>query len=500
MSAALCPICLGDLKETDERVELDCRHVYHKACMDACLIGKEDSPFTCPCCSSTTELAATVSDDNGAEMQDLDSLVLAEDASPSERMIMPHPKFESPSVFCSTCGNQVTLMKCRLLSKRAGTWRCDVCQCRIVQLHRGVGEWPPKQWANISPEDQKEFMASLHDRRGPACVVAAKEFLKKYEQHETYYEFSGEYLPLSVWKVRGFDSDLIESKSSQEDCQTHPILGVVYRVKTLKSGSRGAEGMERSSILQAKGKRPRTVNAVTAEEALPLTERVADDVPELKTIQDEGEDEQDTQSDKKDSSSSDSDSSSDSSSDDRKKSKNNKKSEKSKKGHKDNKSKKDRKHKKSKKEKKSSGNKRSKQDEQREKDEKAKALIDAKAKKANDLMAKKEAAAQAAKDKQTTTLAQQILNKVTTPMYSMTATLAQPLSLKLPDFVVDAGKMHLSSLQKIVKEAQLAQASPAGFVFNLTLKEIGKAASDSRKHEILMTQMLATVQKLAAEK
>lgn len=46
------------------------------------------------------------------------------------------------------------------------------------------------------------------------------------------YVDGGEYLPLSVWRNRGFDTERIEARTVEADKMMHPVLGLCYRVKT----------------------------------------------------------------------------------------------------------------------------------------------------------------------------------------------------------------------------------------------------------------------------
>ena len=491
MSEASCPICLGELLDASDVMALACAHTFHKYCIEAYCNEKQVDVLTikCPCCKlAGADLQSAAADAalEGTLFEDEDaggSALVPVDEAPdaTSPAVLQHPKFDSPSVFCSTCGNQAVMVKCRLLSKKAGTWRCDVCQCRIVQLHRGVGGWPPKEFSSISEDDQRRFMASLREQSGAAAVAAAKDFIKKHEVHEVYYEFSGEFLPLTVWGVRGFNVDDIEQKSPDEDRQKHPVLGTVYRVKTLKAGTRGTEGMSKICTLESKAKKVK----VPALEPVPIA-AIADADAQHVDAASAGEGDVESEGTPCSDSDSSSKSSSSESSVKRKKSKKDKK-----------KNKKSKKHNKNKKGSKKDKDKKSKKDQQLA-EKKAQALAAAKAKKDDDLKAKKEAAAQAAKDKQTLSFAQQIVNKVSNPMSSMTSTLAKPDTLRLPDFVIDAAKMHLNTLQNLLKEAQLAQASPSGKTFLVSLKDVGKAVTDAKKHEVLMSQMMATLQKIAA--
>ena len=49
-------------------------------------------------------------------------------------------------------------------------------------------------------------------------------------------------MPLRVWKAKGFNEQHILQKSQPSDIRTCPVLGTVYRVAIMASGSRGSEG------------------------------------------------------------------------------------------------------------------------------------------------------------------------------------------------------------------------------------------------------------------
>ena len=49
-------------------------------------------------------------------------------------------------------------------------------------------------------------------------------------------------MPLSVWQTRGFDAERIRRNSAESDMMSHDVLGTVYRVAILSSGSKGEQG------------------------------------------------------------------------------------------------------------------------------------------------------------------------------------------------------------------------------------------------------------------
>ena len=116
---------------------------------------------------------------------------------------LTRPRFDQLTVWCSSCGSQCEMQRCRVIAKKGGTWRCSSCNTKMVQLHRGFGTWPTVEWASVPPEQQQAFFRSLVNMPGTAAVAACRQLMSKHESHETYYEFAGEYLPLKVWGTRG---------------------------------------------------------------------------------------------------------------------------------------------------------------------------------------------------------------------------------------------------------------------------------------------------------
>lgn len=271
MSDPTCAICQESLTNSNEAVlALVCCHSFHHFCINKyCEVQEVTLPeVRCPCCKRT---AAEVGIDEVEDIEDSAPRSLARGSASSSHdvpvptetlappqqekpalldeptllmveptLLMPamavptfqtpvepsesqvdgasagvaasHPKFDAPSLFCVTCGGQVSNVRCRLVSKRAGTWRCDQCAIRVVQLHRGFGCWPTETFKGLNKEEQQEFFRSLQNREaGVGVVTKATDLLSSHEKHEQFYEFGGEFVPLNVWRTRG--STTSESKS-----------------------------------------------------------------------------------------------------------------------------------------------------------------------------------------------------------------------------------------------------------------------------------------------
>jgi hypothetical protein len=115
----------------------------------------------------------------------------------------------------------------------------------------------------VTQDQQAEFYRSV---AGLSAGEAEKKFqdivrvqeTSQVEEHEAFYEFSGEWAPLSVWKAKGYDAELIESKSLPQNRKSHPMFGTVYRVMVEGSGQRGSRKNRTEDRMTAKAKVPRT--------------------------------------------------------------------------------------------------------------------------------------------------------------------------------------------------------------------------------------------------
>ena len=541
---AVCAICLSAMEE--EVSTLCCNHGFHTYCMNTYMEAHNLTidDVKCPVCkqcagdfpegasprdvataaavaaaaASAAEATAVPPGDDADATQPATDDVGTEEASTADgsgpSCFMTRPCFDAPSVFCTTCGSQAVASKCRLLSKRKGNWRCNNCNTKVVQLFRGFGSWPNMEFKGLAEEEQQAFMRSVHnDADGAKTCAKAKEFLSAHEKHETFYEFGGEFLPLSVWATRGFDATAIEAKTTPEDRSVHAVLGDCYRVKIMKGGQRGSEGSSRTENMSA-SKKPKIMEllqalgvnvaaagavpaatpaaAVTAPEPTP----VATPAPPTPESEEGSDGSNESGSDSDDSDDSDSDESMSESEEKQKKKKGSKKKAKAKKS-----SKKTKKGGKSKKSKSSKSKKQKAKVKAAAKAEKAKAKLEQeKAKAAEEKRVEKEKAVadkeRAAKGKATMTLATQMVSKLTGPMNSLSCAMAKPECSHLPELVSQSARTQLQSLSSMHRLAQNALTDSSVELPIAGMKELTKMLSEAKKTEVLINQMLSTMTRL----
>jgi len=191
-------------------------------------------------------------------------------------------------VWCTTCGTLVVnIEKMTVLSKIAGTVRCNVCRTNTTALYRNFGTWPTDEFKRASVEEQQLFMKNASVLPNKALISSAKCFLAKYERHEKTYEEGGAFFPLSKWSKDGFDAERIERLTPDEDIMEHDILGKVYRVAILYKSIRGAQGAESSKRLRSNMKNaakqiadePAVIGGASSSTVVPAIEPKPAEVP-----------------------------------------------------------------------------------------------------------------------------------------------------------------------------------------------------------------------------
>ena len=180
----------------------------------------------------------------------------SQSASPSSHAANPvlaldRPTMPTPSLFCGTCGNVAEPLRCRIMSKVKGIYRCNKCHSKVTALYRTFGAWPLPGWEDVPEDTQKAFFAGDHGNANE-MKKHVNDLLQKFETKEQFWENGGQFLPLSVWERQGFDPEKIREGSSKYDRQCHPVLGETFRVALMSCGDRGTSGERREQFLQKK--------------------------------------------------------------------------------------------------------------------------------------------------------------------------------------------------------------------------------------------------------
>ena len=156
-----------------------------------------------------------------------------------------------PHIKCGRCNRRVDISRTQIVGKCPGVYRCNTCNTRAVQLSR-LPAW--RQFSaklkRASPEDRQKFWEGAAGANGverlKAFLEEKESIVNKFSETNTKTE-RGEYLPLGVWKRRGFSTKRI--KENCTDVIEDPILGKCYRVFIAGAECSATESKEISEVL-----------------------------------------------------------------------------------------------------------------------------------------------------------------------------------------------------------------------------------------------------------
>lgn len=196
-------------------------------------------------------------EDAAGEEEDAETDIFDEDAEPACGECMPQAATAvmaptgnpTMTLLCSKCGDKCVATRAQ--TKASGTsLRCNKCKSRIVQLCRVFGGWPTLDFKLLSGEEQQAFYASIKE------VADARVLQKKVEDYFTHRKTqtfvdkaTAEWLPLSVWKSRGYDTEIIELTADNTNSKKCPRFGMVYAVSVESNIHSTAEEFSRQEVL-----------------------------------------------------------------------------------------------------------------------------------------------------------------------------------------------------------------------------------------------------------
>ena len=121
-------------------------------------------------------------------------------------------------------------------------------------------------------EELTEFFADMAGKSKSEVAARSKAIVSKYTVEEEWYEEGGQFLPLSVWANKGFDTEAISQKSAASDRKVHSVLGQCYRVKLLSTGVRGFEGTRNARDHTGRSKKAKTISASSTAAAAEIAD------------------------------------------------------------------------------------------------------------------------------------------------------------------------------------------------------------------------------------
>ena len=123
--------------------------------------------------------------------------------------------------------------KCKLMKPVKGkavarqAFCCRQCSTKRSTLSQIFGHWPIPLFSDLPPHQQIAFWQS--EAKGKVNIKNAlvKE-VTDYRHEEQSVAVGGTYLPISVLKAKGFDTELVEKNCT--DTEEHPVLGKTYNL------------------------------------------------------------------------------------------------------------------------------------------------------------------------------------------------------------------------------------------------------------------------------
>lgn len=129
------------------------------------------------------------------------------------------PKVE----YCSHCKAAVTNSKPTQVVRKKGHKgvACRVCHNVVSLLYKRC-DMKAVGWKSLSADQQTEFFQAAGKMTTNGALDFGKikgkliDTLTEVETHRQVTAMRGKYLPLSVWKSRGYDADVIENKAESK--------------------------------------------------------------------------------------------------------------------------------------------------------------------------------------------------------------------------------------------------------------------------------------------
>lgn len=116
---------------------------------------------------------------------------------------------------------------------------CKKCHCKCVQLSKVFGSWPPECFKVLNDTEKHEFFNNIKELSDSKSLVAYTErYLKMETESAQGVNDNVKYLPLCVWKSRGFSAKKVKLST---DTQEHPVLGKLYGLALSSKFSNQAE-------------------------------------------------------------------------------------------------------------------------------------------------------------------------------------------------------------------------------------------------------------------
>ena len=166
------------------------------------------------------------------------------------------PPLPKEVVFCMLCSSECEAKKGRYVGKQEKKFKCNKCLSTVTKLYK-EGRFSAADFESLSEEERKNFFQKAGGLSAKETAKLADESLQKFKKQTVSWAFGGDYLPLSVWAARGFDTERIKENTDPEDVSFSPQLGTTYRVRVMNKSEQGEEGTYRASEISTGSNGPK---------------------------------------------------------------------------------------------------------------------------------------------------------------------------------------------------------------------------------------------------
>ena len=115
--------------------------------------------------------------------------------------------------------------------KKSKKYICKPCNSAASMLSKAIeGGFDGKAFGSLPESEQQRFWQNASGASKRDLVAQYESKLRAVQTDERSQGEGGDFLPLSVWETRGYDTDRIKRLTPPEDRRDHPVLGETFRV------------------------------------------------------------------------------------------------------------------------------------------------------------------------------------------------------------------------------------------------------------------------------
>ena len=186
---------------------------------------------------------------------------------------------DDEALICMCCGDVIAEGTEKIIAKSRKEFVCHLCFSQRSMFYRNTGSLPCT--SSLSIAERNDFWhrcrttRSMEDKN---ALLSAYSQQKRYTDTSEEYAEGGQFLPLNVWRTKGFPVDRIEQHTKPEDIQEDRVVGVTYRVVIRSRTTKRKHGdiFEDVAYFAADGDQgllsnPRGSGASSSSSARPLT-------------------------------------------------------------------------------------------------------------------------------------------------------------------------------------------------------------------------------------